>query len=460
MVTINKHDNVGVMANGHKQALCDIKKGDFIIKYGYPIGHAITDIKKGETVHTHNLHTNLSGLDEYTYNPKLKTLPPGKSDSFMGYKRPDGQVGVRNEVWIIGTVGCINKSCEILANRANELYEDMTDGFYTYSHTCGCSQLGKDHETAQRTLAGIVKHPNAAGVLVVGLGCENNSVDEFKKVLGEYNPERVKFMVSQEVDDEIETGLKLLGELARYAAGFKRESCDISNLTVGLKCGGSDAFSGITANPAVGGFSDMLISNGGSTVLTEVPEMFGAETILMERCIDEDVFNKTVNLINNYKKYFIRYNQPIYENPSLGNKAGGITTLEEKSLGCTQKGGTANVVDVIGIGEQIKTKGLTLLDGPGNDVIASTNLTAAGCQIILFTTGRGTPYGAPVPTIKIASNSALAIKKPHWIDFNADVGNASRLLYDFVIDVASGRMVNNEIHGYREISVFKDGITE
>ena len=462
MVIINKLDNVGVMENGHKQALCDIGVGENIIKYGFPIGHATADIKKGDTVHTHNMKTNLSGLSEYKYNPKLTDLPKGKGGTFMGYRRADGQIGIRNEIWIIGTVGCINKSCEILAKRANEVYPGIIDGFYTFPHPCGCSQLGTDHETAQKTLAGLVKNPNAAGVLVVGLGCENNSVDEFKKVLGNYNPDRVKFMITQELDDEFEIGIQLLGELTEYAAKFHREPCDVSNLNIGLKCGGSDAFSGITANPAVGGFSDILISNGGSTILTEVPEMFGAETILMDRCINEEVFNKTVALINNYKKYYMRYNQPIYENPSLGNKAGGITTLEEKSLGCTQKGGMANVVDVIGIGDQLKTKGLTLLDGPGNDIVASTGCTAAGCQMVLFTTGRGTPYGAPVPTMKIATNRTLANKKPHWIDFNADIDNAdvARLLYNFVIEVASGRQINNELYGYREIAVFKDGITQ
>ena len=462
MVIIHKNDNVGVMDNGHKQALCDIADGENIIKYGYPIGHATEDIKKGDTVHSHNMKTNLSGLSEYKYTPKLHDLPKGNGGTFMGFRRSDGQVGIRNEIWIIATVGCINKSCEILAKRGNEIYSGMTDGFYTFPHPCGCSQLGSDHETAQKTLAGLVNNPNAAGVLVVGLGCENNNVDEFKKVLGDYNPDRVKFMITQELDDEFEVGVKLLGELAEYAAKFTREECDVSNLKIGLKCGGSDAFSGITANPAVGGFADILISNGGSTVLTEVPEMFGAETILMDRCINEDVFNKTVDLINNYKKYYIRYNQPIYENPSLGNKAGGITTLEEKSLGCTQKGGTANVVDVIGIGDKVKTQGLTLLDGPGNDIVASTGCTAAGCQMVLFTTGRGTPYGAPVPTVKIATNRALATKKPHWIDFNADVDgiDAAQLLYDYVIEVASGRQINNELYGYREIAVFKDGITQ
>lgn len=464
MIIINKNDNVGVLENGHKQALCDIKTGGNVIKYGYPIGHAIVDIKKGDIVHTHNLKTNLSGLQEYEYNPKLTELPKGLGGTFMGYRRSDGQVGIRNEIWIIATVGCINKSCEIMAKRANEKYRGLVDGFYTFPHPCGCSQLGGDHETAQRTLAGIVKNPNAAGVLVVGLGCENNSVEEFKKVLGEYNPERVKFMISQEVDDEYGTAMKLLSELVNYTFGFKCEECDVSELKIGLKCGGSDGFSGITANPAVGGFSDLLISNGGSTVLTEVPEMFGAETILMDRCINEDVFNKVVALINDYKQYYIRYGQPIYENPSLGNKAGGITTLEEKSLGCTQKGGTANVVDVIGIGEQVKVKGLTLLNGPGNDIIASTGCAAAGCQMILFTTGRGTPYGAPVPTVKIATNRNLANKKPHWIDFNADMdcdnSVTSKMLYDFVIEVASGKRINNEFYGYREIAVFKDGITQ
>lgn len=455
--------NVGGEYNGHKTANRDIKKGENIIKYGYPIGHATEDIAAGEHVHTHNIKTNLSGLLEYKYEPAVKG--PQKADEkvyFKGYVRDDGSVGIRNEIWIVNTVGCINKTSEKLAKLANEKYVGKTDGIFNFVHPFGCSQLGDDQKTTQAILKGMVNHPNAAGVLVLGLGCENNNIPVFKEVLGEYNPDRVKFMSTQDYDDEIEEGLKLIGELVEYAQGFTRTKCDISKLVVGLKCGGSDGFSGLTANPLVGQFSDLLIAYGGSTILTEVPEMFGAETLLMNRCRDEETFHKTVDLINNFKEYFMRHNQVVYENPSPGNKKGGITTLEDKSLGCVQKSGTSDVVDVIQIGEHVKKQGLNLLTGPGNDIVAVTNLTASGCHLILFTTGRGTPVGAPVPTVKISSNSNLAERKPHWIDFNAgpivDGEVLTQDLFDFVLDVANGRKTNNEKNGYREISIFKDGV--
>ncbi len=464
---INEKDNVAVMLDGenrgHKIALCDIKEGQEIIKYGYSIGHAVGDIKKGEHVHTHNIKTNLSGTLEYTYTPKRnKILPQGKR-AFMGYVREDGSVGIRNEIWIVNTVGCVNKTSEILAREANKLYGDMCDGVFNFVHPFGCSQLGDDQKTTQAVLKGLVNHPNAAGVLVLGLGCENNNIGVFKSILGEVNENRVKFMSLQDYDDEIGQGLKLIGEIAEYSKKFKREECDISKLVVGLKCGGSDGFSGLTANPLVGKVSDKLVSMGASTILTEVPEMFGAETILMNRCVNEEVFRKTVHLINDFKDYFTRHGQVVYENPSPGNKKGGITTLEDKSLGCVQKSGTADVSDVIAIGESVKNHGLNLLTGPGNDIVAVTNLTASGCNMILFTTGRGTPVGAPVPTVKISTNTPLYEKKPHWIDFNAgpaiDNADLSDSLLDYVISVANGEKTNNEKHGYREISIFKDGVT-
>ena len=447
----NVEVNVGGEFDGHKTANRDIKEGEDIIKYGYPIGHAIRDIKKGEHVHTDNIKTNLSGILEYKYEPQLKGVEKADEKAyFKGYVRDDGSVGIRNEIWIVNTVGCVNKTSELLAREAN------------FVHPFGCSQLGDDQKTTQAILKGLVNHPNAAGVLVLGLGCENNNIPVFKGILGDYNPERIRFMSTQDYDNEVEEGLKLIGELVEYAQKFTRKKCDVSKLVVGLKCGGSDGFSGLTANPLVGQFSDLLISHGGSTILTEVPEMFGAETLLMNRCHDKETFDKTVDLINNFKEYFMRHNQVVYENPSPGNKKGGITTLEDKSLGCVQKSGTSDVVDVIQIGEHVKKQGLNLLTGPGNDIVAVTNLTASGCHLILFTTGRGTPLGAPVPTVKISSNSGLAERKPHWIDFNAgpivDGEVLTQDLFDFVIDVANGRQTNNEKNGYREISIFKDGV--
>ncbi len=453
---INKADNVIVsVENGHKYARYDIKSGENIIKYGHPIGHAICDIKEGEHVHTHNLKTNLSRKLEYTYTPSLKAekrdTPP---TFFKGYVRENGEVGIRNDIWIVNTVGCVNKVAERLASLT---------GAKAFSHPYGCSQLGDDQTVTQKILCGMVNHPNAGGVLVLGLGCENNNIEIFKEALGAYNEKRVKFLNIQDHEDEIAEGVSLINELQAYANTFERREIPISELKVGLKCGGSDAFSGITANVLVGRFCDRLTEMGGSCVLTEVPEMFGAEHLLMNRCVSSEIFDKTVKLINDFKDYYIRHGQVVYENPSPGNKAGGITTLEEKSLGCVQKGGLSSVVDVLDYGDRLKKNGLSLLNGPGNDIVACTNLMATGVHLILFTTGRGTPLGSPVPTVKIASNSTLAAKKAGWIDFDASgLINGKELtdsLMQFVLGVANGNKTKNEENGYAEIAIFKDGVT-
>lgn len=455
---INKLDNVEVnIDDGHKYAVSDIRKGENIIKYGYPIGHATCDIKKGDHIHSHNMKTNLSDKLEYKYELDFIPIENKESDlTFKGYVRENGDVGIRNDIWIINTVGCVNKVSKKLA--------EIT-GAISFEHPFGCSQLGDDHKTTQLILKGLVNHPNAGGVLVLGLGCENNNIEEFKKVLGEYNPDRVKFLNSQDFDDEIEEGVRLINELKEYAGKFEREDVNISRIKIGLKCGGSDGFSGITANPLVGALTDKVTSYGGSCVLSEVPEMFGAEQLLMKRCPTEELFNKTVDLINNFKDYFIRHNQVVYENPSPGNKAGGITTLEEKSLGCVQKGGMSEVVDVLDYGDVVKKNGLSLLNGPGNDIVAITNLSVSGVHLILFTTGRGTPVGGPVPTVKIATNQSLAERKKNWIDFDASpllrgisMDDLSDKLIEYVLSVASGIETANERNGYREISIFKDGI--
>ena len=452
---INSRDNVEVDLNtGHKIALCDIKKGENVIKYGYPIGHATEDIKAGDSVHTHNTKTNLSEILDYTYEPEFEEIERREERYFMGYVRPNGDVGIRNEIWIVNTVGCVNKVAEAIASKT---------GAKAFPHPFGCSQLGDDQKVTQLILKGMVNHPNAAAVLVLGLGCENNNIDVFKEVLGQWDDTRVKFLNCQDVEDEVAEGIKIVEDLKKYADTFKREKVSVSKLKVGLKCGGSDGYSGITGNPLVGRFSDMLISYGGSTVLTEVPEMFGAEQILMKRCINEEIFNKNVALINDFKNYFVAHNQVIYENPSPGNKAGGITTLEEKSLGCVQKGGLAPVVDVLDYGDVLQKNGLNLLNGPGNDIVAITNLMACGVHMVLFTTGRGTPVGCPVPTVKVATNSNLAKNKSNWIDFDAgeilEGKDVDEKFFDYCIDVANGKETKNEINGYSEISIFKDGVT-
>lgn len=455
---------------GHKVALYNINQNENIIKYGHPIGHAKCNICEGSHIHTHNLKTNLDGVLDYKYNKNEEALAKFnscKKDAFFdGYVRSDGKVGIRNEVWIIPTVGCVNTTAKILEKKANEKYNNEIDGVFAYTHNMGCSQLGEDHATTQQILKGLINNPNAGAVLVLSLGCENNNLDEFKPVLGDYDENRVKFLVTQDVEDEYEVAMEMLDELVDYASSMKRKKVSAEHLVLGFKCGGSDAFSGITANALCGYINDTLVNHGGSTILTEVPEMFGAETILMERAVTKEVFDETVNLINNFKGYFTKYNQTIYENPSPGNKKGGISSLEEKSLGCTQKGGQAPVVGVVNYGEMIENKGLNLLIGPGNDQVSCTNLVASGAQMILFTTGRGNPFGSPVPTVKISSNSNLYMRKKHWIDYNAGqlldgktFDEVTEDFFQYILDVASGKIqTKNEEYGYKEISIFRDGV--
>ena len=455
---IHKLDNVEVRENGHKYALFPIKKGENVIKYGSPIGHATCDIEVGDHVHTHNVKTNLCGNLEYTYSYKDYGISKVESDlTFDGYVRENGDVGIRNDIWIINTVGCVNKVAENLSKITGAKY---------FPHPYGCSQLGEDNSLTQKILCGLINHPNAGGVLVLGLGCENNNIGEMKKVLGEYNENRVKFLNCQDVEDEISEGVSIIEGLKAYASTFKKEKISISRLRIGLKCGGSDGYSGISANPLVGSLCDKIVSFGGSCVLTEVPEMFGAEHLLMERCVDQKTFEKTVKLINDFKDYFTRHNQVIYENPSPGNKAGGITTLEEKSLGCVQKGGLSPVVDVLDYGDILTKNGLSLLNGPGNDIVAVTNLTAAGVHLVLFTTGRGTPLGGPVPTVKISTNKALSQKKSGWIDFDAspilegeEMEKITQRFLNYILEVSSGKKTKNEENGFSEIAIFKDGVT-
>ncbi len=458
-------DNIG---RGHKIAIENIKEGQSIIKYGYPIGRAAQTIKIGEHVHTHNVKTTLSNTLTYTFNQSLNTLPyKDRHLTFKGYKRPNGSAGIRNELWIIPTVGCVNGVAERIKKQFLKDFKELAvDTVEVFKHNYGCSQLGEDHENTRAILANMVTHPNNGGALVLGLGCENNSIESFKKKLKDYNRDRVMFIEAQAVEDEIQEGVDALKKLYLQMHLDKRVDIPLSELKIGLKCGGSDGLSGLTANPLVGMFSDFLISQGGTTVLTEVPEMFGAETILMNRAKDYEVFNKIVKLINDFKEYFISHNQTIYENPSPGNKEGGITTLEDKSLGCTQKGGKATVTEVLDYGETIKEKGLHLLNSPGNDLVAATALASTGCQIVLFTTGRGTPFGTFVPTMKISTNTPLYKQKPNWIDFNAgtlvESQSKEEVLEYFIKDivaVASGKRVKNEINDYREIAIFKSGVT-
>lgn len=451
---------------GHKFALKPIAAGKEVIKYGFRIGYAKKNIEEGAWVHVHNVKTGLGDLLEYTYDPKGAEPEPAEHVYFQGFRREKGRVGVRNEIWIIPTVGCVNSIAKALERQAQKYVGGTVEEVVAFPHPYGCSQMGEDQENTRKLLAALVNHPNAGGVLVLGLGCENSNIGVLKEYIGDYDEKRVKFLQCQDVEDEMDAGMELLEELADYASEFSRESCDASELVIGMKCGGSDGLSGITANPTVGAFSDMLIARGGTTILTEVPEMFGAETLLMERCADQELFDKTVALINNFKNYFKRHDQTIYENPSPGNKNGGITTLEDKSLGCTQKSGSALVRGVLEYGSPVVNRGLNLLSAPGNDLVASTALAISGAQIVLFTTGRGTPFASPVPTVKISSNSRLAGQKENWIDFNAGrmvedktKEEMAQALFDYVLEVASGRKVKSEQAGFHDMAIFKQGVT-
>jgi len=449
---------------GHKMAIYDIAAGDGVMKYGSCIGNAQSDIKAGQWVHTHNVKTALGDLLEYTYSPVDTTLETMESATFMGYRRNDGKVGIRNEVWIIPTVGCVNAIGQAMAKAARAKYG--TEDVIAFEHPYGCSQMGDDEDNTRKILADLINHPNAGAVLVLGLGCENSNIDVLKPYIGDCDEKRVRFLVCQEVEDEMEAGEVIIDELVEYVSAFKREAVPVSELIVGLKCGGSDGFSGITANPVVGKFSDLVVRQGGTTILTEVPEMFGAETFLMNRCENEELFEETVKLINDFKKYYKDNNQTIYENPSPGNKKGGITTLEDKSLGCIQKSGSAAVKGVLSYAQPVSNKGLNLLSAPGNDLVASTALAASGAHMVLFTTGRGTPFACPVPTVKISTNSNLAKKKSNWIDFNAgvlvedqDMETTAKALFDYVIAVASGEKVCSEKAGLQDMAIFKKGVT-
>ncbi|WP_297411203.1 altronate dehydratase family protein [uncultured Alistipes sp.] len=456
------------VARGHKVALRDIAQGENVVKYGYPIGHATEAIPAGSWIHSHNLKTNLHDNLEYDYDHKVYEVNyPVREVMVNGYLRKNGTMGIRNELWIVPSVGCVNGQAQAIADRVKaECDCSHLDDVRVYTHNYGCSQLGDDHANTQRALAALVKHPNAGAVLVLGLGCENNQVSALKEVIGEWDEERVKFLIAQEVEDEIGTGFEICRELVEKTRADKRQPLPLSYLKVGLKCGGSDGFSGITANPLVGLFSDWLIAQGGTSVLTEVPEMFGAETILMNRAESRQVFDSTVCLINDFKGYFRKYDQPIYENPSPGNKKGGITTLEEKSLGCVQKGGAQQVVDVLSYGQPIVKQGLNLLQAPGNDLVAASALALSGCQLVLFTTGRGTPFGSFVPTMKVSTNTQLSTFKQNWIDFNAGTlvedEEPQAVLERFigkVLATVNGEHLKHEMTGFKEIAIFKTGVT-
>jgi altronate hydrolase len=464
---IELHTNEDIV-KGHKIALTNISKDEHVMKYGAPIGFALQDIKQGDWVHTHTIKTNLSDELQYKYQPDFIAQQTAiESPEVNIYRRANGDVAIRNEIWLIPTVGCVNGMIAQMKKEFLAQNPDIdVDGVHVFPHQFGCSQLGDDLETTRVLLQNMVLHPNAGGALVVGLGCENNQLSIFKDGLGDFDHNRVKFLITQQAEDEIEEGVQLLEDIYSVVKEDKREKGKLSEIKFGLECGGSDGLSGITANPLLGYFSDYLIAQGGTTVLTEVPEMFGAETILMSRCKDKATFYDLVDMVNDFKRYYSDHNQPIYENPSPGNKDGGITTLEDKSLGCTQKAGSSQVQAVLKYGQRLKVPGLNLLDAPGNDPIATSALASAGCHMVLFTTGRGTPYGGFVPTLKISTNSELANKKKRWIDFDAGVliddttmEETHEQFIQLLVAVVNGQETCNEKNDIREVAIWKKGVT-
>ena len=460
----------GDVPKGHKIAVRAIAEGEEVHKYGFVIGKASQAIAPGDHVHSHNMVTTLSGTEDYVYQPVQVKAETPATGSFMGYRRTNGTVGIRNEIWILCTVGCVARTSERLAKQAGERFKGRVDGVHALTHPLGCSQLGDDLSHTRDLLASLAMHPNAGGVLIVGLGCENNQLSALIKEI-DRPAERLKYFAAQMVEDENEAGLEALEDLVKVIEKDRREECSLKDLAIGVKCGGSDAFSGLTANPLVGKIADRVAFAGGKAIMTEIPEIFGAERILMARAKDEQVFHEVVDVVNDFKTYFLEHKQPVFENPSPGNKAGGITTLEEKSLGAVQKGGRSPLNDVLRYGQRAHEPGLSLLEAPGNDAVSSTALTAAGAVIVLFTTGRGTPLGFPAPTLKIASNTALAEKKPHWIDFDAgqiltktalngeSLDHCADALMDLILKTASGQPSCNEKNEEREIAIWKNGVT-
>ncbi|WP_297512152.1 UxaA family hydrolase [uncultured Caulobacter sp.] len=452
---------------GHKIAIRAVAAGEDVLKYGWPIGRATADIAVGDHVHVHNVETRLDGVEGYVFAPAPPEAPgPGATRTFEGYRRRNGRVGTRNEIWVLCTVGCVANTARRIAEKAHARFAGRVDGVYAFPHPFGCSQLGDDLTHTRALIAGLAAHPNAGGVLILGLGCENNQLKALLDSAPDIDRERLRSFTTQMVEDELEDGLAAVEALVEIAERDRREPVPVSELVVGLKCGGSDGFSGVTANPLVGRIADKVADAGGTPVLTEIPEVFGAENVLLRRAASREIFDAAVGVIDDFKRYFIDNHQPIYENPSPGNIAGGITTLEEKSLGAVQKGGRAPLVEVLRYGQRVGPHGLTLLEAPGNDAVSSTALTAAGATVILFTTGRGTPLGFPAPTLKIASNSGLAQRKPGWIDFDAgqvldgvSMDDAAERLMDLVIDTASGKATKAELNGEREIAIWKSGVT-
>jgi altronate hydrolase len=454
---------------GHKIALAELPAGSHVVKYGQPIGSTTQPVGRGTWLHSHNMRTNLEGVLDYRYQPVASSAQAaGAGATFTGYGRSNGAVGTRNETWVLNTVGCVNRSAARIARICSEQFGDCVDGVHTFAHPYGCSQSGDDLENTRRILAGLIGHPNAGGVLLLGLGCEDNQVDSLLQVAGDVDRARIRYFDSQDVDDEVEHGVALVGELVNVMQQDCRAEHPISDLVVGLKCGGSDGLSGVTANPLVGRIADRITAHGGGVILTEVPEMFGGEQALLNRAASEMLFREIERVVNDFKQYYLSHGRPIYENPSPGNIAGGLTTLEEKALGAIGKGGSATVTEVLRYGEPKRTPGLSLLEAPGNDGVSMTAMVASGATILLFTTGRGTPMGSPVPTIKISSNTAIYEMKPRWIDFDAGVaqedsvgmGDLEADLFDLLLDVASGRMqTNNERNDYREIAIWKTGVT-
>ncbi len=458
---------------GHKAALCGIPRGGSVYKYAQVIGRARRPIECGEWVHVHNLElAHGQGTLEYAVeSPRPPELPDGLPRMFLGYRRGDGRVGTRNHVVVVPTSNCSSHVCERIAEEVRKEAEDGVDGVFAVPHTDGCAQhTGPDIEQLERTLKGIIAHPNVCAALVVALGCEVNSLTRYcgpgmETIYGK-PAAALEIQASGGTVKAVAAGVAKVHSLVEAAASCPRTEEPVGHLTIGLNCGGSDAFSGISANPALGYASDLLVGAGGTVVLAETPEIYGAEQVLTRRAADIKTGKELVRIIERYCEYAARFGATMDSNPAPGNLRGGITNIVEKSLGAVMKGGTTTLNGVIDYAERIAGKGLIVMDTPGYDPVSITGLAAGGCNLIAFTTGRGSGIGFPiVPVLKIASNSRIFrlmadnmdVNAGDILDGNSDIREKGIEIYRQIVRAASGERTRSEILGHREFAPWRIG---
>jgi altronate hydrolase len=455
-----------LIPSGHKIATSDIASGAPVRKYAQLIGYASSEIAAGDHVHTHNVEfRNIEGSYEFSTDLlPVVMVPDDQQDRFMGFRRENGSVGTRNYIAIVTSVNCSATAARMIADHFTpEVLADYpnVDGVAAFVHGTGCGMAGDGDgfEALQRVMWGYARHPNHAGVLMVGLGCEMNQIDWLLEAYGLKQGPLFQTMNIQSVAGlrrTVELGIKKVQAMLLIANQATRTPCPASKLMVALQCGGSDAWSGITANPALGYACDLLAAQGGTGVLAETPEIYGAEHLLTRRAVDRATGDRLISLIKWWEGYTARNNGSMDNNPSPGNKKGGLTTILEKSLGAAAKGGTSPLMGVYKYAEPVRTRGFTFMDSPGYDPASVTGQIAGGCTLVCFTTGRGSAFGSkPSPTIKVATNTEMAKRMSEDMDVDAgtilsqgtSVEEKGREIYDMFLRVASGEKTKSEAQG-------------